>query len=114
MRYNLLRTSKNMWILICCLIGIAMVLTSCSTALQGITGRAEIFRSQDYIVYMAGKKENSTTLAQEVLGDAGKAWLIEDNNPAGSIKRGQAVVIPIKEENIGGLYEDGIQIVPIL
>jgi len=91
-----------------------MVLTSCATALQGITGRAEIFRSQDYIVYMAGKKENSTTLAQEVLGDAGKAWLIEDNNPAGSFKRGQAVVIPIKEENIGGLYEDGIQIVPIL
>jgi peptidoglycan/xylan/chitin deacetylase (PgdA/CDA1 family) len=114
MRHNLLRTSRNTWILIGCLIGIAMVLTSCSTALKGIAGRPAIFKSQDYIVYMVGKKENSTTLAQEVLGDAGKAWLIEDNNPAGPFKRGQAVVIPLKEENIGGLYEDGIQIVPIL
>jgi peptidoglycan/xylan/chitin deacetylase (PgdA/CDA1 family) len=114
MRHNSLRTGRNMWILIGCLTGIAMVLTSCSTSLKGITGRPEIFRSQDYIVYIVGKKENSTTLAQEVLGDAGKAWLIEDNNPAGSFKRGQAIVIPLKEENIGGLHEDGIQIVPIL
>ena len=114
MRYNLLRTSGNRWILIGCLIGLAMFLTSCFTTLKGITGRPEIFKSQDYIVYMVGKKENSRTLAQEVLGDAGKAWLIEDNNPAGSFKRGQAVVIPIKEENIGGLYQDGLQIVPIL
>ena len=91
-----------------------MVLNSCSTILTGETCRAEIFRSQDYIVYMAGKNENSTTLAKKFLGDAGKAWLIEDNNPAGSFKRGQTVVIPLKEENIGGLYEDGIQIVPIL
>jgi len=89
-----------MWFLIGYLIGIAMVLTSCSTVLKGKTGRPEIFKSQDYIVYMVGEKENSTTLAQKLLGDAGKAWLIEDNNPAGSFKRGQAVVIPLKEENI--------------
>jgi peptidoglycan/xylan/chitin deacetylase (PgdA/CDA1 family) len=63
---------------------------------------------------MAGKTESSTTLAKNLLGDARKAWLIEDNNPAGSIKKGQAVVIPLKEENIGGLHEDGFQIVPIL
>src|SRR5210317_454143 len=103
MRYDLLHTSRNMWILIGFLIGIAMVLTSCSTILNDITGRPEIFQSQDYIVYRAGKNENSTTLAQKLLGDAGKAWVIEDNNPAGSIKRGQAVVIPLKEDNIGGL-----------
>jgi peptidoglycan/xylan/chitin deacetylase (PgdA/CDA1 family) len=114
MQYNLLRAGRNVWILIGCLIGLAMVLTSCSTALKGITGGPQIFQSQDYIVYMVEKKENSTTLAQTLLGDAAKAWLIEDNNPAGSFKRGQAVVIPLKEENIGGLYEDGIQIVPIL
>jgi len=114
MRYNLLRVGRNMWLLTGSLVAIAMVLTSCSTALKGITGQPEIFESQDYIVYMPGKNENSTTLAQKVLGDAGKAWLIEDNNPAGSFKRGQAVVIPLKEENIGGLYEDGIQTVPIL
>ena len=114
MGHKTLRTGRSRWILICCLIGMAMVLTSCAAALNGITGRAEIFQSQDYIVYMVGKKENSTTLAQEVLGDAGKAWMIEENNPAGSFRRGQAVVIPIKEENIGGLYENGIQIVPIL
>ena len=114
MRHHTLRTVRSRWILIGYLIGIAMVLTSCATALNGITGRPEIFQSQDYIVYMVGKKENSTTLAQAVLGDAAKAWMVEDNNPAGFFKRGQAVVIPIKEENIGGLYEDGIQIVPIL
>ena len=114
LRYSLWSAIRNIWILIGFLIGIAMVLTSCSTVLKDITGRPEIFQSQDYIVYRAAKNENSTTVAQKVLGDAGKAWMIEDNNPAGSIKRGQAVVIPLKEENIGGLYEDGIQIVPIL
>jgi peptidoglycan/xylan/chitin deacetylase (PgdA/CDA1 family) len=91
-----------------------MVLISCSTLLNGTGGKPEIFRSQDYMVYMAGKNENSTTLAQKLLGDAAKAWVIEDNNPAASFKRGQAVVIPLKEENIGGLYKDGLQIVPIL
>ena len=114
MRFNLLQISRNMWILICYLTCIAMVLTSCTTVLKDITGQPEIFQSQDYIVYMAGKNETSITLAQKLLGDPGKAWLIEDNNPAGSFKRGQVVVIPLKEENIGGLYEDGIQTVPIL
>ena len=111
---NLLRTGRNFWILTCCFIGIAMILASCSTALKGTTGRGEIFRSQEYIVYMAGNTESSATLAKNLLGDTRKAWLIEDNNPAGPIKKGQAVVIPLKEDNIGGLHEDGFQIVPIL
>jgi len=114
MGYDTLRTSGNIWILLCFLIGIGMVLISCSTVLNGTGGKPEIFRSQDYMVYMAGKNENSTTLAKKLLGDAAKAWVIEDNNPAASFKRGQAVVIPLKEENIGGLYKDGLQIVPIL
>ncbi|MDH3828929.1 MAG: hypothetical protein OET21_16015, partial [Desulfobacterales bacterium] len=109
MGYDTLRTTGNIWILLCFLIGIGMVLISCSTVLNGTGGKPEIFRSQDYMVYMAGKNENSTTLAKKLLGDAAKAWVIEDNNPAASFKRGQAVVIPLKEENIGGLYEDGIQ-----
>ncbi len=114
MRFNSLHTSRYMLILIGCLICIPVVLTSCSTVLKDLTGQPEIFQSQDYIVYKVGKNENSTTLAQKLLGDSAKAWLIEDNNPAGSFKRGQVVVIPLKEENIGGLYEDGIQVVPIL
>lgn len=114
MSYNLMRNGRNTLSLVGCLIGIMMVLTSCSTLLEGTTGRPEIFKSQDYIVYVAGKTENSTALANNLLGDAQKAWLIEDNNPAGSIKKGQAVVIPLKEDNIGGLHEDGFQIVPIL
>jgi len=114
MRYDILRSRRNMWILICFLIGIGMILTSCSTILNGTGGRPEIFQSKDYLVYMAGKSENSTTLAKKLLGDVTKAWMIEDNNPAGSFKRGQAIVIPLKEENIGGLHEDGVQIVPIL
>ena len=114
MKTELLRTWRNIWGLICSLIGIGVMLISCSTLLHGPEGSPEVFRSKDYIVYLPGKTENSTTLAQKVLGDSGKAWLIEDNNPAGSFKRGRAVVIPLKEENIGGLYADGIQIVPIL
>ena len=114
MNYNLLDSGRKKWIVIACVIGIMMVLASCSTILEGTTGRPEIFKSRDYIVYVAGKAENSTKLAKNLLGDSGKAWLIEDNNPAGSIKRGQAVVIPLKEDNIGGLHEDGFQVVPIL
>ena len=114
MRFNSLHTSRNMLILIGSLICIPVALTSCSTVLKDLEGQSEIFQSQDYIVYKVGKNENSTTLAQKLLGDSAKAWLIEDNNPADSFKRGQVVVIPLKEENIGGLYEDGIQVVPIL
>ncbi|MGD9289061.1 MAG: polysaccharide deacetylase family protein [Desulfobacterales bacterium] len=108
------RIGGKIWVLICFFISIMMVLNACSTVMEGIAGRPEIFRSQDYMVYMAGGNENSNTLAKKLLGDAAKAWLIEDNNPSGSFRRGQAVVIPLKEENVGGLYEDGIQIVPIL
>ena len=77
-----MRVGRNMWLLTGSLVAIVMVLTSCATSLKGITGQPEIFESQDYIVYMPGKNENSTTLAQKVLGDADKAWLIEDNNQA--------------------------------
>ena len=100
--------------LICCLAGIAVVMTSCSTVRNGKPGRFNMFQSQDYMVYMVENNETSTTLAEKLLGDAAKAWQIEDNNSAAYFKRGQVVVIPLKEDNIGGLYEDGIQIVPIL
>lgn len=41
-----------------------MVLISCSILLNSTGGKPEIFRLQDYMAYMAGKNENSTTLAK--------------------------------------------------
>jgi len=74
----------------------------------------KVFKSGDYIVYMLEGGETPKILAKSFLGDAKKSWIIEDANEGISFKKGQAVVIPLKEEYKGGLRPDGYQAVPVL
>jgi peptidoglycan/xylan/chitin deacetylase (PgdA/CDA1 family) len=72
------------------------------------------FRSDDYVVAFAGPDDSAASLAARYLGDAGKAWVIEDFTGASSFARGQEVAIPLKPWNAAGVDTDGYQIVPIL
>ena len=75
---------------------------------------ALLFTSENYIVYRLVGGETPATLAERFLGDEKKAWVIEDENNGVSFQKNQWVVIPMKDQNKGGLHSDGYQVVPIL
>ena len=74
----------------------------------------EAFESQDFVVAFAKPGDTSTTLAARHLGDAGRAWMIEDYTGKQSFAPGDEVVIPRKPWNPAGVTPEGYQIVPIL
>jgi peptidoglycan/xylan/chitin deacetylase (PgdA/CDA1 family) len=73
-----------------------------------------LFRSDDYIVYQLQASQSPVELAAKFLGDPQHAWIIEEANPGIRFRRGNAVVIPLKESRRGGLRSDGFQTIPIL
>jgi peptidoglycan/xylan/chitin deacetylase (PgdA/CDA1 family) len=85
-------------------------LFSCAT--PSLTPR--IFKSDEYIIYRLQKGETSTVLAERFLGDKNKFWVIEDANEGADFQKNEVIVIPLKEENKGGVSMDGFQVVPIL
>ena len=100
------------------------ILSACAPALStsGTTSsnvseqppKGEVLKSDDYIVYITEGGETPGMLAKEFLGDAKKTWVIEDANEGISFRKGQGVVIPLKDENKGGLTAKGYQAVPVL
>jgi peptidoglycan/xylan/chitin deacetylase (PgdA/CDA1 family) len=81
---------------------------------RGEPGEPIIFRSDDYIIYRLEGGETAFSLAERFLGDAKRSWVIEDANKGIAFERNQIIVIPLKQENKGGLTVDGYQVVPIL
>lgn len=73
-----------------------------------------VFRSEDYVVKVLQAGENPPILAKSFLGDEKKAWVIEDANEGVAFEKDQVIVIPLKQENKGGISLDGYQVVPIL
>jgi peptidoglycan/xylan/chitin deacetylase (PgdA/CDA1 family) len=73
-----------------------------------------VFRSEDYVVKVLEAGESPPVLAKRFLGDEDKAWMIEDANEGIAFKKDQAIVIPLKQKNKGGLSLDGYQVVPVL
>jgi peptidoglycan/xylan/chitin deacetylase (PgdA/CDA1 family) len=74
----------------------------------------EAFESDDFVVTFAKPGDTFGSLAARYLGDAGKAWLIEDYTGAKALQPGQEVVIPRRPWNLTGVEPGGYQIVPIL
>jgi peptidoglycan/xylan/chitin deacetylase (PgdA/CDA1 family) len=74
----------------------------------------EMFESERFILAFARAGDTAAALATRHLGDAGKAWLIEDYNGAASFAAGQEVTIPKRDWNPSGVDHTGYQIVPIL
>jgi peptidoglycan/xylan/chitin deacetylase (PgdA/CDA1 family) len=74
----------------------------------------EVFESEDFIVAFAKAGDTAESLATRYLGDARKAWMIEDYTGARAFEAGQEVVMPRRPWNLSGVDAGGYQIVPIL
>ncbi len=74
----------------------------------------EVFESPDFFVAIPKGPETSATLAARLLGDAGKAWMIEDYSGAAAFGPGQQAVIPRKPWNPAGVTARGYRLVPVL
>ena len=94
------------------IIGGEFFFSSCTTF--GIDGKPMLFRSEEYIIYRLKKRKTPAILAEMFLGDKKRSWVIEDSNENAGFKKGEFIVIPLKEKNKGGLADDGFQVVPIL
>jgi len=103
---------KHLTITLLIIAGGFFFLSSCATPL--FDRKAMLFRSEEYVVYRLKKKKTPIMLAEMFLGDKKRSWVIEDANENVAFKKGEVIVIPLKEKNKGGLTVDGFQVVPIL
>ena len=76
--------------------------------------RPEAFESERFIVTFARAGDTATSLATRYLGDASRAWMIEDYAGASTFSAGQEVVIPRRPWNLVGVEPSGYQLVPVL
>lgn len=72
------------------------------------------FESERFILAFAREGDTAATLAARHLGDAARAWMIEDYNGAATFAAGQEVMIPKRDWNLSGVEPSGFQIVPML
>ena len=110
------RSEITKLLLLCIIWGInSLVSFSCApTKAVGPSPDNNIFRSEDYIVYMLQNNETPAELAEAFLGESGKSWVIEEANAGTRFGNGDAIVIPLKDRNKGGLSAAGFQSIPIL
>jgi peptidoglycan/xylan/chitin deacetylase (PgdA/CDA1 family) len=74
----------------------------------------QVFESADYTVATPAAGDTPATLAARHLGDAAKAWMIEDYAREHGLTLGDRVVIPRREWNRVGVLPGGYQLVPVL
>lgn len=73
-----------------------------------------VFRSDAYIICELKSSETPEALAERFLNDSKKSWIIEDANEGTPFVKGEVIVIPLKQENKGGITSDGYQTVPVI
>jgi peptidoglycan/xylan/chitin deacetylase (PgdA/CDA1 family) len=104
---------------------VALVTSSCtglgpafrslgSDNVGGEAAKPLVFDSEEYIVYRLEGTESSASLAKRFLKDPNQSWIIEDANKGVPFEKGQMILIPLKEQNKGGLTPKGYQVVPVL
>jgi peptidoglycan/xylan/chitin deacetylase (PgdA/CDA1 family) len=95
-----------------------LLMAGCGATTQSTTNGDQAirdsFESEDYFVVIAKSGDTPASLAARLLGDATKAWMIEDFNGLSTISPGQQVVIPKRYWNLSGVSADGYQLVPVL
>jgi peptidoglycan/xylan/chitin deacetylase (PgdA/CDA1 family) len=74
----------------------------------------EAFESEDFVVTFARPDDTPETLAARHLGDAARAWMIEEYMGTRIFSSGQEVIIPKRFWNPVGVEPSGYQLVPIL
>lgn len=73
-----------------------------------------VYKSNEYAVCLLDKNTSPSDLARIHLKDDKLAWKIEDANETATFHENSMVVIPLREKNRGGLFENGYQRIPIL
>lgn len=73
-----------------------------------------VFRSDEYVVCKLNNNETPEALAYNFLNDRKKSWVIEDANAGTLFTKGDVIVIPLKQENRGGITANGYQTVPVI
>ncbi|MGD9157849.1 MAG: polysaccharide deacetylase family protein [Desulfobacteraceae bacterium] len=73
-----------------------------------------VFRSDDYIICKLESSETPEALAKRFLNNPEKSWIIEDANEGTPFTKGEVIVIPLKQENKGGVTANGYQTVPVI
>jgi peptidoglycan/xylan/chitin deacetylase (PgdA/CDA1 family) len=73
-----------------------------------------VYKSSDYTVCRIDENSSLADLARIHLKDEDLVWKIEDANETGTFNKNAMIVIPMKEKNRGGVFEDGYQSIPIL
>jgi peptidoglycan/xylan/chitin deacetylase (PgdA/CDA1 family) len=106
-RFSIRRVPGLAWPALLLLLLAAFWMQACATW-QGVQ------RSEDYVIYTLPQDTPPDVLARRFLGDPRRAWVVEEANPASAFKQGQTVIIPLTEDNKGGLFPEGYQVVPIL
>ncbi len=71
-------------------------------------------RDDDFAVVSVRAGETLTSIAQNYLGDPGKAWWIAQFNNVTTVRAGQVIVVPLRQRNPIGVYANGYQAIPIL
>ena len=70
--------------------------------------------SGGYLAVQVGQGQTLASLAEAHLGGADHAWRIAEFNGVSSVSPGDTVVIPLREENPGGVRPGRYQTVPVL
>lgn len=96
---------------------ISLLASGCATIPEPIpepVPEAIYFRSKDYVIYELKTGDTPKTLAQQFFGDPNKDWIIEESNNKRNLLPGRLAIIPLKQRNKGGVFENGVQQIPIL
>ena len=91
---------------------LALLVAGCAATEPVVAPEVSYYGSEDYVIYKLQPGDTAASVAARFLGDARKAWIIEDANKSLSV--GKFVIVPLKMENIGGISNHGLQTVPIL
>jgi peptidoglycan/xylan/chitin deacetylase (PgdA/CDA1 family) len=100
------------------IVSLTLFLAGCAATAPAPTddtrATGDSFESDDYFVVIAKSGDTTASLAARLLGDASKAWMIEEFNGSPPTSPGQQIVIPKRYWNLSGVYADGYQLVPVL
>ncbi len=96
-----------------CLISV-ILFSSCVANNSSVQHQSLIYKSNDYALCKLGNETSLSQLAKIYLGNEKWSWKIEDANDLSTLGEDSLVTVPLKDKNMGGLFEDGYQSVPIL
>jgi len=101
--------------LFCLVMAALPLLSSCVTQpfTQSFPGHL-VFRSDEYVICKLSNSETPEALAKTFLNNRKKSWVIEDANEGIPLTKGEVIVIPLKQENKGGVTANGYQTVPVI